>query len=215
PTQFRDFMEWQGQYLKSADCGEDEAFWLKQFGHALPITELPLDRARPPVFSYRGAKLQHKLGRTLYERLKSFAGRHPHSPFMVLLGGFAATIHRITGADTVVISFAVSGRFFQGSEDLVGYCTHLVPFLSRQDPEQSFTQYLDTVRDSLLDIYEHQQYPFSLLIRKLNLRQDVRYGSIISVAFNLDRLLTLPNLLGLEAELVPLPASYAKFDLFL
>ncbi len=134
---------------------------------------------------------------------------------MTMIAAYTAMLHRITGNEDVLIGFPGAGRFFEGSEQLAGYCAHLVPFYSHINFHQSFDDYLDLVKQTLLTAYQHQQYPFSRLIRKLNLPQDMSRGSAISFEFNLDRFTRFPEMPGLRIEQFDLPINYAKYDLIL
>jgi amino acid adenylation domain-containing protein/non-ribosomal peptide synthase protein (TIGR01720 family) len=215
PPQFHEFLTWQENYLRSPEYKSDRSFWLDRFRSTPLSTELRADRRRPEVFTYLGAKVVRRFDRDLAARVHEFARAHRYTPFMVLLGAYAAAVHQFAGSDEVVIGFGVSGRHFPGSAELVGFCAHLAPFLSRRRLGQSALTYLETVRGSLLDLYEHQKFPFAALIRELDVKPGLGRGSVISVAFNMDRVAVAPALAGLASERVTLPSNFAKFELYL
>ena len=55
PIQDGDYAVWQRQQLPEASFAEDLAFWEENLSGAPALLELPSDRPRPPVMSYRGA----------------------------------------------------------------------------------------------------------------------------------------------------------------
>ncbi|MDM8548428.1 amino acid adenylation domain-containing protein [Desulfobacterales bacterium HSG2] len=213
PPQPEDFINWQDDYFKSDECKKDETFWLNQFSGGFPMLDFPTDYPRPAIFSFRGARYHARIDKSLYARVREVGRANQCTPFMTLLAAYAALIHRVTGSEEILIGFPTSGRFFENSENLVGYCTHLVPFKSSMDFSQSYEDYLDKARQSLLNAYEHQKYPFSELIRKLDTEMDVSRGSILSFEFNLDSFSGFPEMHDLEIAQANLPLSYVKYDL--
>ena len=215
PLQYSDFMDWQQSYFQSEKFKTDEAFWLSQFPNGLPTVDFPSDYPRPNSFTFHGARYQVTCDSQLYKNIQALGLKRRCTSFMTMLAAYTLLLHRITGSDEVIIGFPGAGRFFEGSEKLTGYCAHMVPFYSQLDYTQSFHDYLDFVRQRLLSVYDHQQYPFSSLIRKLNLPQDMSRGAAISFEFNLDRFTQFPNMHGLQVTPYDLGIQYAKYDLIL
>src|SRR5262249_6511475 len=60
-VQYADFAEWQREWLQGEVLDQQLAFWKKQLSGRLPILELPTDRARPAVQTFRGAWHQFNL----------------------------------------------------------------------------------------------------------------------------------------------------------
>ena len=213
--QYRDFMQWQEDYFQTDKFEADEKYWLNLFSNGLPMLDFPTDYPRPNAFTFKGARYQERCDASLYDQVRELGKSRRCTPFMAMISAYTALIHRITGNEEVLIGFPGAGRFFEGSEQLVGYCAHFVPFYSRMDFSQSFNDYLDNAKQTLIEAYEHQQYPFSRLIRKLDLPQDLSRGAMISFEFNLDRLTRFPEMSGLKLEQSDLPMNHAKYDLIL
>src|SRR5579883_892400 len=55
PIQYADFTLWQRESLQRPEMEAQLAYWLSQLAGAPPVLELPTDRLRPPVQSFRGA----------------------------------------------------------------------------------------------------------------------------------------------------------------
>src|SRR5262249_44415569 len=55
PVQYADFAHWQRQWLQGEVLERQLAHWRRRLGGRLPVLELPVDRPRPPVRTYRGA----------------------------------------------------------------------------------------------------------------------------------------------------------------
>jgi len=208
----RAYQNWLEEYLTSADSTRDQEFWREVFPETIPMLDFPADRPRPSLFTFRGARHHLQADPELLGRALALGRTQRLTPFMTLISLYTLWMHKLTGREEVVIGFPVSGRFFPDSDDLVGYCTHLVPFVSQYDAEESFIDYMARSRKSLTAAYGHQKYPFGQLIRNLKFDQDLSRGSVIASEFNLDQMQVLPPLEGLTLSLVDIPLSYAKYD---
>ena len=147
--------------------------------------------------------------------LKQLSKQQGCTLFMTLLAGYLSFLHRVTAQDDVVIGFPVSGRSAPGSEHLVAYCSHLAPIRSSLVGDPTFAEFLAAFRPMLLEVYEHQEYPFGKLLERLKIPTDPGRTPIVNVTFNMERSISLPKLHGLTSELLSPPISSAEFDLHL
>jgi hypothetical protein len=53
--QYTDYVRWQSEMLASPEGERLWAYWKKQLAGRLPVLNLPTDRPRPPIQTYRGA----------------------------------------------------------------------------------------------------------------------------------------------------------------
>ncbi|HEX5083582.1 MAG TPA: beta-ketoacyl synthase N-terminal-like domain-containing protein, partial [Blastocatellia bacterium] len=74
-VQYADYACWQLQWLESEEYAEQFAYWSRKLNGPLPILELPADRARPAVPSYRGARHDFLLPRELTVKLRALGQR--------------------------------------------------------------------------------------------------------------------------------------------
>jgi len=68
------------------------------------------------------------------------------------------------------------------------------------------------IRQTVLDALEHQQYPFSSLIRQLNLPRDPNRVPLANVTFNVGRARGSLNFEGLAVEMARNPKGFVNFD---
>ncbi len=213
PLQFREYLAWQSQQKESPAMAEHEAYWLAQLAEPLPVVELPADRPRPTTTHFGGGRVVWQLERQLADAVKRLARKQGSTLFMTLFSVFSAFLHRVTAQEDLVIGIPVGGRFLAGSETMVGYGTHLLPIRSRLDASIPFTAYLEQMRSQLLNGFEHQEYPFAWLYEKLNAQSARSRLPAITVTFNLDRPLSLPQMAELQATLFAPPHTATAFDL--
>lgn len=216
PTlQFRDYIKWLEQQSHNPEMAEHQAYWLEQFTGEIPILDLPCDRLRPSIKTYNGARASLKLETNIYNQLKKLSSQNGCTLFMTLLSIYMLLLHRLTNQDDIVIGVPVAQRKLEGAEKILGYCADLLPIRSHLIGSPAFSQYLSTMRSVILNAYEHQDYTFSRLLYQLNVERDTSRSPLVNASFNFDRPRAVPQMSGLELELVCPPISYTKFDIHL
>ncbi len=213
--QFSQHIAWQVAARESTAMAVHEAYWLQHLGGDLPLLELPLDHARPPVKTYRGAVESLRLPAHRTRALQQLSRQQGCTLFMTLFAAYTTLLHRLAGQEEIMIGIPNAGRTMLGSEGVVGYCAHLLPIRNQLRGDQRFSDLLQSTRALLLDAYEHQDYPFARLVNRLSGARDLSLSPVVSSTFNLNKQPTLPTLAGLAATLGPRPASFVDHELSL
>ncbi|HXT39726.1 MAG TPA: amino acid adenylation domain-containing protein [Candidatus Angelobacter sp.] len=190
-----------------------EAYWLEQFADSVPVLELPSDRPRPAARTFEGAHCARALGPDLALALKRFSAARGCTTFTTLLAAFNALLHRLSGQDDIVVGVPAAGQIMDGAQHLVGHCANLLPIRSRFDPRQKFGDCLSALKRTVLDAFDHHQYPFSGLIRRLNLPRDPNRVPLANVTFNVGRARGRLNFEGLVVQVARNPKGFVNFDI--
>ncbi|MEO1427763.1 MAG: amino acid adenylation domain-containing protein [Cyanobacteria bacterium J06633_8] len=217
PIQFREYIELQNQKTHIEAIKNHEFYWLEKFYNSVPILNLPTDRPRASIRSYKGAKQTLCLDAKLSAQIQRVSKQFRCTLFMTLLAAYKILLYKLTGDEDIVIGIPTAGRNFEGSDNLVGYCTHLLPirsniFATNTGKSLSFADFLIQDRGLLLDDYEHQDYPFSQLLNKLDIKRDPSRPLLVSTVFNLNPSQNI-NLSGLECSLLSIPKNFVAYDI--
>ncbi|MHC5599837.1 MAG: amino acid adenylation domain-containing protein, partial [Nostoc sp.] len=165
------------------------------------------------VFTYAGAREEMTLDTSLYTDLKNTSARCECTLFTILLTAFMTLLGRLTHQKDIVIGIASAGQSFAESEYLVGHCVNLLPIRTPVVENPAFTEYLNSVKQVLLDAYNYQIYPFIRLVKNLNLPRDPSRAPLIAILFNLDKVQSESESLSKAFKLVKNPTSAAKYDI--
>ncbi|WP_052347424.1 hybrid non-ribosomal peptide synthetase/type I polyketide synthase [Planktothrix prolifica] len=212
PKQFRELIEWQTQPSQGEELNKQQAYWLTTLANP-PVLNLPTDQPRPALPSYQANRQSLTLDSQFTEKLKQFSRKQGCTLLMTLLSVYNVLIHRLTGQDDILVGLPASGRGLLDSEGMVGYCTHFLPIRSQLVGNPTFADYLKQMRGVLLSGYEHQDYPFALLLNQLNLPRNTSRSPLIDVSFNLEPVINLPQMRELEVNLLPQSVSFKDRDL--
>ena len=112
PIQYADYARWQRQWLRGEVLNKQLSYWRARLEGAAPQLELPTDRSRPAIQSYRGAHVKLVLDAQLSANLRAFAQQHEVTLFMVLYAGWAVLLSRLSGQEDVVM--ALQSRIASG-----------------------------------------------------------------------------------------------------
>jgi amino acid adenylation domain-containing protein len=194
---------------------ENEHYWVEVFTGHTPVLDLPTDRPRPAMKSYKGATLQASLGAELSAELKKASSRLGCTQYVTLLSAFQILLHRLTRQSEVVVGISSAGQALFDGASLVGHCVHFLPMLSVLPKACTVREHLAATRGQLLDAYDHQEFTYGTLLRKLPIQRDSSRLPLIEVQFNLEKLGTNLHFEGLKAEVHANPKGFANTDLFL
>ncbi|MFI6532779.1 amino acid adenylation domain-containing protein [Nonomuraea sp. NPDC050547] len=152
--------------------------------------ELPTDRLRPPMLSYRGGRVGAEVGAGLLDR----AGGE-----VSLLAAFAVLAHRYTGAEQVVVAVQDETVTVEGA-------LNPLPVLIDLSGDPGFTTVLHRVRDAVREARAHGAVPFEAVIDRLEREHDPSRRPVCQLSYTSWRQ---------RRDAVEVDAGLALFDLSL
>ncbi|WP_165742232.1 non-ribosomal peptide synthetase [Candidatus Thiosymbion oneisti] len=184
---YPDYIRWQSDMLESDEGKRLGTYWQKQLAGELPVLQLLTDRPRPPAQTYNGASYPFELTNDLSERLRGFARAEGATPFMVFLAAFQVLLHRYTGQEDILIGSPTTGRSQPEFSGIVGYFVNMMVLRADLSGNPPFSVFLRQVRQTVRDALAHQDYPFPLLVERLQPKRDPSRSPIFPVSFGLQK----------------------------
>ncbi len=216
PIQYADFSEWQRRRMEGALLDGQLSYWRHHLGGDLPALDLPVDRPRPPVQTYRGTTHGFALPRPLHGALQDLARQERATLFMALLAGFEALLCRYTGQEDIAVGTPIANRNRAEVEGVIGCFVNVLAPRTDLSGDPTFRDLLRRVRGVTLGAYDHQDLPFERLVEELHPERDLSRNPLFQVMFALQnvpaRVLELP---GLSVSPVEVHTGTSKFDLTL
>ncbi len=195
--QYADYVRWQEKMLAGADGARLWSYWEKQLGGELPVLNLPTFRPRLPVQTFRGEAHRFTLDASIARRLKALSQDTGATLYMILLAAYQVLLHRYSGQDDIIVgSLVASGRNRAEFAKLVGFFDNQIALRADLSANPSFRQFLTQVQAVVLDGFEHQQYPFPLLVEKLQPARGSNRAPLFQTMFILQKA-QLPEEVGL------------------
>lgn len=213
PIQYADFSEWQRQTLQGSALDQQLAWWKNQLTGCSAL-QLPLDHARPFAPDYSGASVNFTLSRTTTSALRELGRRTGSTLYITLLAAFKILLHRYTNQTDIVVGSPITNRNRPEIENLIGFFLNTLVLRSDLADDPDFLQVLERVRGTVLGAFEHQEFPFEMLVEKLHPERNLAQNPLFQAMFVLQRAGGESwSGGGLTITPVKIPDRTAKFDL--
>ncbi|WP_417852004.1 amino acid adenylation domain-containing protein [Tumebacillus lipolyticus] len=213
-----EYAAWQNEQLRAGAWQEQEQYWLDVFSKPLPVLDLPTDFQRPEVMMFHGDLLESALSERLTASLRALCKQEGVSLYMALFAAYFLLLHQLTGDEDIIVGTPVDGHDHAELESVVGIFLNTLSLRLRWEGIHSPKQLLQKVKAQFLSAHEHRDYPFDLLIEKLNPERDTSRSPLFSTMFTLlteESGESAERRLQFRAEEGLLPYKVAKFDLSL
>ncbi|MFB9569689.1 amino acid adenylation domain-containing protein, partial [Saccharopolyspora hordei] len=219
PVQYADYALWQRDLLGDEDdpqslVSQQLAFWSENLAGLPERLELPTDRPRPPVASYRGDEVEFEISAELHRGLLELARQTGTTLFMVVQAGLSALLTRLGAGTDIPLGSVIAGRSDEALEELVGFFVNTLVLRTDTSGRPTFRELLGRVRTNDLAAYAHQDVPFERLVEVLNPPRSMAHHPLFQVMVlfqnNAEAELDLP---GLRASFHDIGSGSSKFDL--
>jgi amino acid adenylation domain-containing protein len=216
PVQYKDFVNWQRKCLSCDRLQGSLAYWKQKLQGELPVLNLPTDRPRPTVQTFKGDRAQLVLPLALKQKLEDLSHQQGVTLFMTLLTAFKILLYRYTGQTDILVGSPIANRSKAELEQLIGLFVNVLVMRTDLSGDLSFLDLLGRVKSTALEAYVHQDLPFEKLVEELQPNRDLSYNPLFQVMFVLQNI-PKPNL-SLSDVSVNYEEGYnntSKFDLTL
>ncbi|MGJ0531817.1 amino acid adenylation domain-containing protein [Methylocystis sp.] len=215
PLRYADYISWQKEWLKSERFHASAEYWMKHLAGLSPL-ELPTDRLRGPVQTYRGKRLCSVVPRTLLRQLDALIASEGVTRFMLLVSAFQVLLSRFTGQVDIAIGSPIANRENSLLEHLVGFFANTLVLRCDLSSCRTFRDVLRHGREVALAAYDHQSVPFAKLVELLRPARLLNREPVIQIWFSYFSLdledMQLPEL---RVTFPEVPCVAAEFELSL
>ena len=216
PVQYADYALWQRRWLHGQVHEALTAYWRQQLGSVPPGLELPTDRPRPPVQTWRGAHYRFSLSQQLSRALLTLSRHEGATLFMALLSAWQVLLFRYSGQDDLLIGTPIANRVHPELETLIGCFVNTLILRGDLAGDPSFLHLLKRTRERTLDAYVHQDLPFEQVVEALHPQRDLSHTPLFQVMFVLQNVPSQASELpGLRLLPFEVEQTTARFDLTL
>ena len=218
PLQYADYAQQQREYMSGARLAAELKYWREQLAGAPSVLELPTDRARPAVQSFRGGWQPFTVSAEVCAQLKRIGRAEGATLFMTLLAAFKALLYRYTGQEDLVVGTPIANRNRADIEAMIGFFVNTLVLRTQVRAEMSFVELLRGVLQVTLGAYGHQDLPFEKLVEELQPERNLSHNPLFQVMFALQNVPTMGTVSIQSAKHSDRPqitTDMAKFDLSL
>jgi surfactin family lipopeptide synthetase A len=186
PLHYADYAVWQRQWLRDSVLHEQVHYWTQRLA-GVPALELPTDRPRPSVQTYRGDFLTTRLPIALRDQLLELAHSEDVTLFMVLLAAFQVLLARYSGQEDIAVGVPIANRTRAELEGLIGFFVNTLVLRTDLSLNPTFREVLAQVREVALGAYAHQDVPFEQLVEILQPERHLSRPPLFQVMFSVQQ----------------------------
>ncbi|MEG4329117.1 amino acid adenylation domain-containing protein, partial [Microcoleus sp. herbarium5] len=204
-VQYADFAKWQREWLQGEVLETQLAYWRQQL-NGISMLNLPADRPRPAIQSYRGKRQFLQLPKQLSEALETLSQREGVTLFMTMLAAFKTLLYHYAQQEDIVVGSPIANRNRSEIEALIGFFVNSLVLRTDLSGNPTFREVLNRVKEVALGAYAHQDLPFEKLVEELHPDRALNQNPLFQVAF------ALQNAPGNRLELPELTLSPQQLD---
>ena len=181
-VQYKEFVQWQVQSLKSDSIKKQEEFWLKTFADT-PVLDLSTDHIRTAGMKFNGSRLAFHMDKELTGSLKKLSSENGKTLFLTLFTAFNILLSKYTSQEDIIIGTPIIGRKSEEFQKIIGMFVNTLPIRTLPEDNKTFKTFLEEVYENFLNTYDNQDYPLANLIKKLNLERESGRNPLFDVVF--------------------------------
>ncbi|MCF2859657.1 amino acid adenylation domain-containing protein [Pseudoalteromonas sp. SMS1] len=210
--QYHDYTLALDTYRQSNQFQVDQAYWLGQLANSESLS-LPVQHNTVGETHFSVKQLNVPIPADVMTSVVELAKSQSCGLFATLLAGYVIWLHKLSQQHVIAINIPASARQLLAKQfdvtlldqQLVGYCTNMIPLVIKVLPHSTFAEVIKQVQSQMLNGLDHASYPYSALMHQ---------NLILPTAiFNLDRVHQFPQFDGLQVSPVRNCTLYGQFDL--
>lgn len=210
--QYADFAIWERQAAQRGALKPSLDYWRKQLAGELPTLQLPVDRPRPAMQTFRGALQSFSLSADLSETLRELSRQQGVTLFMTLLAVFDTLLGRYSGQEDILVGSITAGRNTPGTEKLLGFFLNTVVLRTSLAGDPTFRELLERSRAVTLGAISHDDVPLDELVKELHPERDLSSNPLFQVLLSFEPSLSEVDA-GWNLTAIDVETGTAKFDL--
>jgi len=213
--QLSDYAIEHRKFCESPDYKKTELFWLDQFKNNVPVLSVPTDFPRPSIRTYESLREDFELDPQLVSSIKKLGAKAGSSFVTTFLALFELYLHRLSNQEDIVVGMPAAGQSVTGNHELICHCVNMLPLRSKFEGDDNFFQFLQKQQRFILDAFDHQQFTFSNLLKRMSIPRDPSRIPLIPIVFNVD--MGMDNGVQfheLQHRLISNPRVYETFEIF-
>lgn len=208
--QYKNYSEWMTQ----RDLSAQQKYWHERFEDGIPIMNFPTDYARPSTKQTAGDMIKYKFDAALSSAIKKYVQQHSVTDFMFFMSSVMLLLSKYTQTEDIVVGSVISARTHRDTENMLGMFANTLVYRGFPNKNKQWSSFLNEIKQTCLEAYEHQDYPFERLVDELVKIRDASRNPFFDVMFVLQNNETNHAHFGHSKLTHIMPKSdTAKFDL--
>ncbi|MFT6834183.1 MAG: hypothetical protein ACJA0H_000209 [Francisellaceae bacterium] len=182
PIEYIDYAYWEKDEFKIDSYKRKQKYWLDKLA-GFEDLQLPLDKSRPTVFSYKGKDINFELDKKLSSELKNLAKTKGMTLYPLLLSAFNILLSKYSAQEDIIVSTVVANRSHENLQNILGFFVNTLVLRNEVVGDQNFDDFLSKVSSNTINAFSNQEVPFEELDNSLGIPRNTSRNPISQVMF--------------------------------
>ncbi|MCT2347249.1 condensation domain-containing protein, partial [Niallia taxi] len=182
-VQYKDFVQWESQLNTKEERAKSESYWKDLFQENIPVLSIQTDYPRPVNQTFNGQIVSLVLDRKLSDQIEKYCSINKITPYMFFVATINILLAKYSGQEDIVLGTTIDGRNHPDLNNLIGMFVNTIPLRNKYEPNHTFDDFTNKVKENTLQAFEYSNYQFEDLIDLLDLKRDVSRNPLFDVLF--------------------------------
>ena len=180
---YTDFTLWEQEQFETEEFNKSKEYWVNGFKDEIPLLNMPTTYARPSTQSFEGSNYYAKLSKEMFEKVENISKTLGITPYMLMLSCYYILLSKYTSQDDIVVGTPIVGRELPELYNILGMFVNTLALRNKIDSSLSFNDFVNIIKDNCLNSFKHQNYPFDMLVKDLDIKRDTSRNPLFDVMF--------------------------------
>ncbi len=217
PIQYKDYAVWENKYNQSEELKEHEKYWVEKLKDSdFEQLNLPYDYTLSANRTYKGSKITNVINEKYFRKIERYAKKIGVSPYMFFISAFIILLYKYTGQDDIILGSPMANRDINETKRMIGMFVNNIVIRGKVNPEETFGEFLNEIKNQVLEDLSNQPYPFDMLVKKLGVKSDTSRNPLFDILFTYQN--KEENIIKIgekDCKIVELDNNISKFNLSL
>lgn len=181
--QYKDYAAWHNTKLEPANILKYKEYWLEHYKEGTSSISIPTNFDRPSVKTSHAKRKVFELSKGFTSQLVAQSKETNTTLFMYVLSVLNLLLYSRTNSKNVIIGTPVAGRNHGDIENQIGLFLNTLAIKSTIDEDKKVGDFLKEIKEQTINAFDHQVYPFDMLIEDLNVQRDASRFPLFDVGF--------------------------------
>jgi len=217
PVQYNDYSMWENKFTESEKIKQYEKYWINKFKNSeFAQLNLPYDYKMTANRSYNGNTISNIIEENEYIKIEKYAKEIGVSPYILFISAFIILLYKYTGQEEIRLGSPIANRDINETKRMIGMFVNNIVVKGNINSKQTFREFLNGMKEQILDDLSNQPYPFDMLVKKLGIKADNSRNPLFDVMFTYqNKEENIVKLHEKQVGVVEINNNIAKFNLSL
>lgn len=183
PIQYKDFAVWEQNQTSTESFLQSKEYWLSKFSEDIPVLNMPTNFSRPSSRSFKGKHINKKLDETLTQAILHLSKEWNVTPYYIFLAAYYITLSKYTNQNDFTIGTVTMGREVPETFHSIGMFAKTLPLRLTFASNLTIKKLVSKLQQTCDEAFQHQEYPFELLVKDLNMERDPSRSPLFDTMF--------------------------------